>query len=81
MGQLNSIDLPEPGTRGAKVASSTAASKSRWWVWVLIVGVIAIGVWYFRSSRTASQASDSAVPGAKVRAREERARADLSCRL
>ena len=64
MGQLNSIDLPEPGTRGAKVASSTAPSKSRWWVWVLIVGVIAIGVWYFRSSRTASQASDSAVPGA-----------------
>src|SRR4029077_1697694 len=64
MGQLNSIDLPEPGTRGAKVASSTAPSKSRWWVWVLILGVIAIGVWYFRSSRTASQASDSAVPGA-----------------
>lgn len=60
MGQLNSIDLPEPGARGAKAAPS----KSRWWLWILILGVIAIGVWYFRSSRAASQAASSAAPGA-----------------
>jgi multidrug efflux system membrane fusion protein len=64
MGQLNSIELPEPGAGGAKAASNSAPTKSRWWLWVLVLGVIAIGVWYFRSSRAASQASDAAAPGA-----------------
>jgi membrane fusion protein, multidrug efflux system len=67
MGQLNSIDLPEPGARGAKVVSSTAPAKSRWWLWVLIIGVVAVGVWYFRSSRAASQAADAAAPGATTK--------------
>jgi multidrug efflux system membrane fusion protein len=64
MGQLNSIGIPEPGAPGAKAAPNTASSKTRWWLWILIVGAIAVGVWYFRSSRTASQAADSAAPGA-----------------
>jgi multidrug efflux system membrane fusion protein len=61
MGQLNSIDLPEPGARGAGAAPIAAPSKTRWWLWVLILGMIAIGIWYYRS-RVASQASDSAAP-------------------
>ena len=64
MGQLNSIDLPEPGTRGAHAPSSTEPSKRRWWLWVLILGFIGVGFWYFRSSRAAGQATDSAAPGA-----------------
>jgi membrane fusion protein, multidrug efflux system len=65
MGQLNSIDLPEPGARGAKAAPNTVPSKTRWWLWILILGVIAIGIWYFRSSRASSQAAaDSPSPGA-----------------
>jgi membrane fusion protein, multidrug efflux system len=65
MGQLNSIDLPEPGARGAKTAPNTVPSKTRWWLWILILGVIAIGIWYFRSSRASSQAAaDSPAPGA-----------------
>ena len=64
MGQLNSIDLPEPGTGGAKAASNSAPTKSRWWLWVLVLGVIAVGIWYFRSSRAASQTADAAAPGA-----------------
>ena len=63
MGQLNSIDLPEPGAGRAKAASNSAPTKSRWWLWVLIISVIAIGIWYFRSSRSASQAVDAAAPG------------------
>jgi multidrug efflux system membrane fusion protein len=54
MGQLNSIDLPEHGPHGATTA---APSKGRWWLWVLVVGLIAVGVWYFRSSRNTSQAA------------------------
>lgn len=60
MGHLNSIDLPEPGARRATVAGS---SKSRWWLWVLALGLIALGGWYYYSSRTASQAADVAASG------------------
>ena len=67
MGQLKSIDLPEPGAHRAAMARGAAPSKSRWWLWVLILGAIAIGIWYFRSSRATSQAADSAAPGAANR--------------
>jgi membrane fusion protein, multidrug efflux system len=60
MGQLNSMDLPEHSTRGAEAASIAAPSKTHWWLWVLILGVIALGIWYYRSSRGSSQAADSA---------------------
>ena len=61
MGQLNSIDLPEPGTRSAATAAPT---KSRWWVWIVVLGVIALGGWYYYSSRNASQAAGAGAPGA-----------------
>src|SRR6266446_436207 len=61
MGQINSMDLPEPGTRSA---ATTAPSKSRLWLWVLIISVIAAGGWFYRSSRNASQAADPPATGA-----------------
>ena len=62
MGQLNSIDLPEPRARGATAA---VPSKRRWWLWVLVLGVMAFGFWYYRNSRSASQAAaTTAAPGA-----------------
>src|SRR2546426_771793 len=64
MGQLKSIDLPEPGARGVDAPRSSTRSKARWWLWILILGVIAVGVWYFRGARSSSQAADSAAPGA-----------------
>jgi multidrug efflux system membrane fusion protein len=61
MDQTKSIDIPQPGT-GRAVAA--APSKSRWWPWVLVLGVIVLGGWYYRSSRNASQAADAPAPGA-----------------
>lgn len=62
MGQTKSIDLPEPGAHTASVAAS---SKSRWWIWALVIAVIALGGWYYRSSRNASPSADAAAsPGA-----------------
>ncbi len=69
MGQLKSIDLPEPGARGVEAPRSTTPSKARWWLWILILGVIAIGVWYFRGARSSSQAADSAAPSAAAKGR------------
>jgi membrane fusion protein, multidrug efflux system len=59
MAQLNSIDLPEAGTRAA---GTTVPSKSRWWLWVLALGVIALGGWYYRSAKNASLSADAAAP-------------------
>ena len=59
MGQLNSIDLPEPGTHRATAGGT---SKSRWWLWVLVLGILALGGWYYRSSHGTSQAADTAAP-------------------
>jgi multidrug efflux system membrane fusion protein len=57
MAQLNSIDLPESGTR---TAGTTVPSKSRWWLWVLALAVIALGGWYYRNAKSASSAADAA---------------------
>lgn len=70
MGQLNSMDLPESGSHKASTDASAAGSlKSRWWLWVLIVGLLALGVWYFRGSRTTSEAANSSAPAAPGRGR------------
>ena len=59
MGQTKSIDLPEPGAGSPSVTVSSSA-KSRWWLWALALGVVALGGWYYRSSKNASQAADPA---------------------
>src|SRR5206468_7604105 len=65
MGQTKSIDLPEPGAGSPSVTVSSSA-KSRWWLWALALGVVALVGWYYRSSKNASQAADpaAAVAGA-----------------
>ncbi len=60
MGQLNSMGLPEPGARSA---TAGVPAKSRWWLWVLALGVIALGGWYYHSSRSSSQVADAASTG------------------
>jgi len=41
MGHFNSVELPEPG---ARESSAAQPAKSRWWLWILILAVVAIGV-------------------------------------
>lgn len=67
MGQLNSMDLPESGGRVKTDASADKPSKSRWWLWVLIIAVVVVGVWYFRGARNSSEAANSSAPGAAGR--------------
>jgi membrane fusion protein, multidrug efflux system len=65
MGQLKSMDLPESGTHAVADAPATRTAKRHWWLWVLVVAAIVIGVWYFRGARTPSEAANpSATPAA-----------------
>lgn len=57
MGHLDSIELPE---RGARDSSATVPAKSRWWLWVVVLGVIAVGIWYYRGTHATSEAGGAA---------------------
>jgi membrane fusion protein, multidrug efflux system len=61
MGHLDSIELPERGTRDS---SATEPAKSRWWLWVVVLGVIAAGVWYYRGAHATSEAGANSPAGA-----------------
>ncbi len=61
MGHLKSIDLPDPGARDS---SAAPPAKSRWWLWIAILAVVAIGIWYYRGPRTTSEAGGKAASGA-----------------
>ena len=61
MGHLKSLELPEPAASDEAAAQPV---KNRWWLWVLVLGVIAFGFWYFRSSHASSQAAGPPTAGA-----------------
>lgn len=68
MAHLKSMDLPERVDR-EPVPSEEADPrpvKSRWWVWLLVVGIVAVGIWYYRSGQSKTQAenSNANAPGA-----------------
>lgn len=69
MGQLNSMDLPESGGRVTTNTTADKPSKSPWWLWVLVIGGIVLGVWYFRGARTPSEAANPSAPPAPGRGR------------
>jgi membrane fusion protein, multidrug efflux system len=69
MGQLNSMDLPERGGHVTTDAPVDKPSRSLWWLGVLVVAAIVVGVWYFRGSRTPSEAANPSGPAASGRGR------------
>ena len=62
MSQLNSLDLPEPGSATRSTVRANSASGSRWWIWLVVLAVAAGGYWYYRSSHNKSQDA-TAAPG------------------
>lgn len=61
MGHLKPIDFPESNARSA---TATTATKSRWWLWVIVLAVVIGGFWYYKTSRSNSQ-SQAGDPPAK----------------
>lgn len=60
MGHLDSLELPE---QGARDSSAVPPAKSRWWLWMLALCIVAIGIWYFRGTRSTSEAGGKAAAG------------------
>jgi multidrug efflux system membrane fusion protein len=61
MGHLDSLELPERDTQDSAAPQS---SKSRWWLWVVVLAVIGIGIWYYRGAHSTSEAGGNAAGGA-----------------
>lgn len=59
MGQFNSMELPESGSPATTDVPAAKPSKSLRWLWLLVIAGIVIGIWYFRGSRTPSEAANS----------------------
>jgi membrane fusion protein, multidrug efflux system len=62
MGDVNSMGLPESSAPGA--ATSASSRGSRWWIWAVIVGIIAVAVWYLWGRSTSHSQDPAASPGA-----------------
>src|ERR1700738_4159715 len=67
MAHLKSMDLPEPIDREeAAPRPALRPAKGRWWIWFVVLGVLAVGIWYFRNARSKTQGenSNANAPGA-----------------
>ncbi len=62
MGQRKLMELPESGGHATTDVLAEKQSRSLWWLWALLIGVIVVGVWYFRGSRTPSEAANASAP-------------------
>jgi membrane fusion protein, multidrug efflux system len=56
MAHLKSMDLPE---RVDREETAPRPVKSRWWIWLLVLGVVAVGGWYYHGAHSKSQAENS----------------------
>ncbi|HUL16645.1 MAG TPA: MdtA/MuxA family multidrug efflux RND transporter periplasmic adaptor subunit [Terriglobales bacterium] len=62
MDQLKSLGLPETGRR-AEESAPAAHRGSRAWIWIVIIGVLALGFWIFRSSRSKAATASASSSG------------------
>ena len=63
MAHLKSMDLPEPVTREPAEELAPRPAKSRWWIWLLVLGVVALGIWYYRGGHSKTEAENSGTNG------------------
>jgi membrane fusion protein, multidrug efflux system len=66
MAPYDTVDAQQARAASTSAVSlpSTAPAKSRWWVWLVVVGLIAAGVWYVRGrAPQAASATPGGVPG------------------
>lgn len=60
MAHLKSMDLPE---RVATEEADPRPAKSRWWIWLVVLGIVAVGIWYYRGGHSKTEAENSSANG------------------
>jgi multidrug efflux system membrane fusion protein len=63
MAQSESADLHKPANPeplgSQREFAIVPRPKSRWWVWLLVLGVVVIGIWYYRGSHSKAEAENT----------------------
>jgi multidrug efflux system membrane fusion protein len=68
MGHLNSTNLPEASYRRSGSEPEGREAKSHRWLWILVLAVVAaLGFWYFKGSKTSTEAQAPGAPGAATK--------------
>src|SRR5271167_4564785 len=60
MGHLDTIELPDRDTRDS---SATEPAKNRWWLWIVVLGLVAVAFWYYRAAHSTSEAGAKGAQG------------------
>src|ERR1700730_2738678 len=61
MARLKYMDLPEPVASEPVPGEERVPrpAKNRWWVWLLVLGVVAVGIWYYHGAHSKTEAENS----------------------
>ena len=79
MGHLKSTELPEPYAQQASSGRRNPETKSHGWLWFVgLLVVIALGVWYFRSSKDSTEAQAQGAAGGGKAGRQGQGGAGLT---
>jgi multidrug efflux system membrane fusion protein len=57
---VNSSEVNKAAVPASVDSRGESSGKSRWWIWVVILGVVALGWWYFRSRGTQANGASTA---------------------
>jgi membrane fusion protein, multidrug efflux system len=62
MAHTESVDLTKPVVSRPTASDSVGEppAKRRWWIWLLVLVVVAIGIWYYRGSHSKTEADNPA---------------------
>ncbi|MDP9339521.1 MAG: MdtA/MuxA family multidrug efflux RND transporter periplasmic adaptor subunit [Acidobacteriota bacterium] len=55
MAHFESTDLPKAAAP-ERFSVGAPPTRSRWWIWLLVVGVLVVGIWYYRGSHNKAEA-------------------------
>lgn len=69
MSQLESLDLPESGSRLEEHSTHAPRRGRRVWLWLALMVIAAAGIWYYRSSRSSAESSAAALAAGPSRGR------------
>lgn len=69
MNSFDTASATQTRTPDQRQVSDSGSRGSQWWIWVLLIALVAGGVWFYRTKSAKSGASDAAAAGAPAGAK------------
>src|SRR5437899_10609055 len=65
MASTDSVDVRDPGTASSTTPFSHGDPKGRWWVWLVLLVLVAGVVWYYRGRNSQADAAAAGGQGSR----------------